>query len=363
VHRPALLAVLVAAIAATLLAAPDARAHAGAGTATDYRIAGATPRPAGLPVQVDALGGDDRLRLRWRGPGELVVLGYAGEPYLRLTPDGAWENTRSPSVAPNADRFGAVVIDRQAARAAPEWRRVADRPVVVWHDHRAHWMSRSPPAAVRADPGVPRVVQRWEVPIRVDGRAAVVTGRLDWVPRPATAWWVAGLLALAGALALGAARLAEPRAAALARGAALAAVGAGSALGVADALAAPREGFTTGIAPSIPPALQVALWVLAPVAAVTAWLAARRRTPAAEAAVLAGAAWLVGGAALLGRLGVLWHAVVPSELPATWSRVLVAVGLACLPAPAVWAWRQAGAVRRRGRAAVRRAAGAPEPSG
>jgi hypothetical protein len=76
--------------------------------------------------------------------------------------------------------------------------------------------------------------------------------------------------------------------------------------------------------------------------------------------VLVAGAWLVGGIAALGRLDVLWSAVVPSVLPADAVRLLVALAVAGLPAPGVWVWRALGAVRAAGTAS---AAGRPAASG
>jgi hypothetical protein len=78
-----------------LLALPAAAAaHGGATTAVDYRST-VTGEPAGVAARV--VGGDDRLALTRDGAREVIVLGYDGEPYLRLDADGVWENRRSPS--------------------------------------------------------------------------------------------------------------------------------------------------------------------------------------------------------------------------------------------------------------------------
>lgn len=159
-----------------------AQGHTGAGFPSNYLVSELTLRPALGPAQLRVYGGDDRLELRWSGDEELVVLGYAGEPYLRLSPDGAFENASSPSMAANAERFGQVV--RAGSGREPSWRRVSERPVAVWHEHRAHWMSREPPAVVAAGAGRPVLVQRISVPVRVGGRQAEITGRLDHIPGP-----------------------------------------------------------------------------------------------------------------------------------------------------------------------------------
>ena len=340
----------LALLAAALGAPAVGSAHTGAGVATDYRIHLAGVRPPAPGATLRVYGGDDRIGLTWRGPGRLVVLGYAGEPYLRLGPDGAFENRRSPSVAANETRFGTIAAAPGVdARAAPDWRRISAAPTAVWHDHRTHWMSRTPPPGVRAHPGRRQVVERIEVPVRIDGRRATLVGRLDYVPPPATWAWILGILAL-GLLGAGlAARGGEGTARTVARVAALTAAGAGAAAAVAEWAVAPTSGLTSG-GGGAPPWLRVGLWSGAFALALALWAVAVRRGRAPEAVVLLAAAWLIGGGSALGRLGYLTHAIVPSAVPAGVARALVALALAGLAAPAVWAWRALSGVRDAGRA-------------
>jgi hypothetical protein len=46
-----------------------------------------------------------------------------------------------------------------------------------------HWMGQGKPPAVR-DEQVQTKVFDWEVPVRVDGRRAQITGTLTWIPTP-----------------------------------------------------------------------------------------------------------------------------------------------------------------------------------
>ena len=292
------------------------------------------------------------IEVRWRGAGQLIVLGYAKEPYLRVGAGGAFENRRSPSVQANATRLGAQVAGPEAdARAQPLWRRIATRPVAVWHDHRAHWMSGTRPAAVRAAPDRPQLVARWTIPVRIDGRPGSIIGRIDYVPPPnARAWWgsAIGLALMFGALAW---RARRPAALTASRLAAALAVAAGATLAASRWLDAPTQGLTTGIGSSLPPSVSAALWIAAACLVALAWLGSRWRAPELEWLILLIGAWTVGGGALFGQLGALSHSVVPSALPATASRVLVVIGLAGIPAAAVWAARVVGEIRDRGRAA------------
>src|SRR5205823_199713 len=74
-----------AAMALVLVTAPPASAHTITGVApTDYRseILGVNPKWAGVSVHLLDLG--NRVELVNTGPVDVVVLGYQGEPYLRV---------------------------------------------------------------------------------------------------------------------------------------------------------------------------------------------------------------------------------------------------------------------------------------
>ena len=50
------------------------------------------------------------------------MLGYQDEPYLRVGPDGVFENRRSPAVYLNANRRGSTAVPRSAdPDAEPDW--------------------------------------------------------------------------------------------------------------------------------------------------------------------------------------------------------------------------------------------------
>jgi hypothetical protein len=199
--------VLVAGLAVLLVGATagPAAAHAiGTGTAaSNYRTRVRVidqGRP-GLSVRSVAGG---QLELTNRGP-EVLVLGYRLEPYLRVGPDGVFENQRSPSTYTN--RFAttpAMIPSEFDPTAAPEWRRTGDGPSAVWHDHRAHWTGPDPPA-VKASPRVMHVVvPDWEVPLRQGDRYMVVRGTITWIPGPSPWPWALTAVALfAAALAAG----------------------------------------------------------------------------------------------------------------------------------------------------------------
>ena len=138
-------------------------------------------------IELEIVGGDAYLVLRNLGR-EVLVPGYDGEPYLRFEADGrVLVNDRSPARWLNDARFGAAEVEVPAgasADAEPSWRPVATGGEWSWHDHRIHFMSPTLPPQVDTSRATPQPVLDWEVPFEVDGRSAVATGVLAWVPGP-----------------------------------------------------------------------------------------------------------------------------------------------------------------------------------
>ena len=177
-----------------------AAAHSGVTRGTDYRSR-VLESPAGVAARM--IGGDDRLVVRRTGNAVVLVLGYQSEQYLRLDAGGVWRNERSPAVLLNGVRRPTLEGIKRAERTAhlaPLWRRLGGGDTVVFHDHRTHWMSSSPPLDVRAHPREPAKVFDWAVPVRVAGRPSAIRGSLFYVPPPSRWWW----LACAAAVVLGA---------------------------------------------------------------------------------------------------------------------------------------------------------------
>jgi hypothetical protein len=206
--------VLVAGLAVLLVgaAAGPAAAHAvGTGAAaSNYRttVRAIDQGRPGLSVRSVAGG---QLELTNRGP-EVLVLGYRLEPYLRVGPDGVFENQRSPSAYTN--RFAttpASIPSELDPQAAPEWRRTGDGPSAVWHDHRAHWTGPDP-TVVKASPRMMHVVMPdWEVPLRQGDRTMVVRGTITWVPGPSPWPWALTAVALFAAALAAAGGYRRPR--------------------------------------------------------------------------------------------------------------------------------------------------------
>ena len=127
--------------------------------------------------------GTDQLYLWNKSKRPIIVLGYEGEPYLRITSEAVFENRNSPAAYLNKERFGGTSLPKSASpKAVPRWVRIETIPVAQWHDHRIHWMSKTPPPKVRANPDEAQHVFDWAVPIRSGEGAHKITGSLDYAP-------------------------------------------------------------------------------------------------------------------------------------------------------------------------------------
>jgi len=204
VTRPVPRALAAAAAAVCLLFVPAAPAAAHGGP-SGYVSTVTAVRPDVPGLRVDVVGGDDRLRLTAPRGTTVVVLGYDGEPYLRIGPDGVDRNMRSPATYLNRDRYARVSMPGFAsATASPTWERVAGGRTYTWHDHRIHWMNPDGPG-----PDVPnsqRDLMNWTVTGRIDGRPLAIRGTLEPAGTAGSSWWAYAAfpaLALAALAALG----------------------------------------------------------------------------------------------------------------------------------------------------------------
>ncbi|MFC7548020.1 hypothetical protein [Plantactinospora sp. GCM10030261] len=178
-------------------AAAPALAHgADAPAGTDFRSSVVGFRPAVPGLRARAIEAGARLELTNHTGRTIEVLGYAGEPYLEIRPDGVYENAGSPAAYTNRTLAGDTPVPAEADPASPpRWRKVAEEPVARWHDQRARWVGAGLPDPVRADPGRPHRVADWVVPLRDGTRNVDLRGTLDWLPPPSPGrWWLAGLI-------------------------------------------------------------------------------------------------------------------------------------------------------------------------
>jgi len=300
-------ALFVTVVAGVLVApATAASAHgADAPDATAYRTAvtGITPPQPGLTVRAVEAGA--RLELTNHTGKTVEVLGYSGEPYLEVRPDGTYQNVNSPATYLNATLAGDTAVPATAdPTAPPSWRRVSGATTVRWHDQRTHWLSRGLPPAAAADPSRSHRLRDWAVPLREEARTFDIRGTLDWIPPPAAGLWWAAAALLAGAVAALASRWAwSVGPVALIAGTIVLSYGV---LRMLDGL------------PFAP-----VLFLAAAVALVAGVLSLRRRVPFFLA--LAGAVLAVFAG--LANIGVFRAAVVPIAGPSWFGRLAVLVAL------------------------------------
>jgi hypothetical protein len=288
---------------ALVVPATPACAHGGdAPESTSYRttVTGITPAVDGLSVRTVEAG--VRLELTNDTGRTVEILGYSGEPYLEVRPDGTYENVASPATYLNRTLAGDTPVPATADPVAPpQWRRVSSDTTVRWHDRRTHWTGDDLPPAAAADPSRTHRLRNWSVPLREQTRTFEIRGTLDYLPPPAAWLWWVGALLLAGAATTAALR--SPRV-----GGALAA-GAGTIL------------LAYGVARTLDSGVPLVLFAAALVALAAAWW----RTPFLIA--LAGSVVALFGG--LTDLGVFRAAVVPVAGPGWFARtaVMVAIGV------------------------------------
>jgi hypothetical protein len=316
-------------VAALAVASPAAAHSADTPVASDYRcvVTGIAPPLAGLTVRPVNAGTE--LELVNHSGRTIEVLGYSGEPYLRVGADGVYQNANSPATYLNETLTGGVAPPASAGSAMPPaWQRLSATPAVLWHDHRVHALG-APPSSVLTNPGVPQRIRTWSVPLRDGVHDFAVTGTLDWVPPPTPAVWWAGCLLL-GACVAGLGLLRSPWALPLAG---VVSVLAGAAA-LAYALGAALDSGALGPLGALRALLTQQTWpLLCGVAAAAAGCYAALRRSAADLALgLAGACLALFAGVT--NAGVFAHAVAP--LPGAPMLVLVAVaggaGLAAMTA-------------------------------
>ena len=145
--------------------------------------------PPGLGARV--VDGDQRMWLQVP-PGEtVVVLDYAGAPYLRFSRSGVEVNHNSAMWYLNQTPFALTPPPGLGARTPPKWEPVSSGHAYGWHDGRLHAL-----ATVALSPGA-SFVGTWRIPILVDGRASAISGGLWHAPGPSIVWfWPIAVLLL-----------------------------------------------------------------------------------------------------------------------------------------------------------------------
>jgi hypothetical protein len=279
--------VLVAAIA---LAAPaTAAAHLRTGrTAVDFRASVLTTPRA---VHARVYRADLALRLTLAGPHRVVALGYLGEPFLRLEPDGVFVNAASPTAA------GTKLAEPERS-GRPVWKLRSRGTSVTWHDARVRGGASS---------------GRWRIPLVIDGHRAHLVGTVERVGAPAAWPWSVIAAAFAAAVGIGLRRQKLLRPVTASLGAIAAAGTLLSAIGFALASTASQGTWIEG-------ANEAAAAIAGAVVLTRGSLDAK--------ALAGGFLDLLGLAAGLTKLPVFLHGIVLSTLPGGLERLAVTVAIA-----------------------------------
>jgi hypothetical protein len=290
---------LIAAVLAALAVPGVAQAHHTAVpiVALDYgnRVLPGAAGALGVRATVEDAG--RKLRLTAAAQSETVVLGYAGEPFLRFNAAGVAANRRSETgqglrLVPSAGTGSGDAV----------WAPLTRAHTFAWADSRS-W---APASALHG-----RAVVRWSVPVVVDGRRVAIQGELTHVASPPLWPWLvlAALPLLAAAIAVRSKRWVWATATGLAALAGLATL--------ADLSGFALGGLAVSADRWLLFAFEVALLVVA--------LGLLARPRARLIAIAAIAAFAVLQA--LSEIAVFRHGVVVSGLPATAVRMAAALAL------------------------------------
>lgn len=294
------LARVVVVFAAAALAAPAAAgAHLRSGTVAVDDSARITSPGGGSAYAVRVYRSDRALDLVVRKGHSVVVVGYLGEPFLRVDSAGVAVNEASPTAV--SARLIARTPGSSGSRI--EWRLRGGRGSVVWHDARV----QTPPAGMRH--------AFWSVPVVVDGRRSSIRGEVRRLPPPPLWPWllVLGLVAVGAAVVLRSRRRELVRVGACA----LAVVAGGAAVatvaGFAFAAYASPGTWIAGVDETI---------LIAACAGVMWWGPPRARVAGA------GGIGLLALAVGLSKGPVFLHPIVLSLLPAVAARLAACVSIA-----------------------------------
>jgi hypothetical protein len=302
--RKARLAVVAAIVVSTLTLPGTASAHLRTGTvAVDYR-ARVTSRDSAFDVRVYA--SDRAVRIAVAKGHTLVVLGYLGEPFIRIDESGVAVNAASPTAA-------STRIVKRAARSSgstPDWSPISHRRSIVWHDARVQGL----PPGVRHG--------SWRIPVVVDGRRTQVQGEISRLRRPALWPWLLIVLLFLGASLL----LSLGRSRRLVRATAIAV---GGLAGIAAVLTA--TGFALDSYAS--PGSWIASFDEIVFAAVGFGMLIWAR-PSAHVAAVVGLG-LLSVAVGLSKGQVFFHPLVLSVLPSSFARLCVSLAIGAGTAAAV----------------------------
>jgi len=184
-------------LVALLLVGLPTPSYAGAFATYVTTVTGVTPTVSGLTA-VAARDGES-ITVRNTSSTPVVVDGYQGEPYLKITAHGVWQNALSPAVYLNKEQTIGNIPNSADAKRPPKWKKLDSGHAATWHDHRIHWMGNVEPPSVQKDPDHEHLIADWKIPMVAGKTKGRIIGTLVYQPSAGHlgAWITGGVVALA----------------------------------------------------------------------------------------------------------------------------------------------------------------------
>lgn len=173
-----------------LAAGPAMAAEDSSPDAKYYQSSVTQIQPAVPGLEVKVRSSDGQLTLVNHTGKTVTVVGLSGEDFLRVTPNGAEENTSSLTSAINAKTTNGGASAEQlagaaaGAGAAATWVKRGDQPTITWKDYRVLWANKQRPPIVTADPHSSHKVFSWAVNLKVGSQPVLVLGDVMWTGTP-----------------------------------------------------------------------------------------------------------------------------------------------------------------------------------
>ena len=159
------------------------------GSPSNYQATVTGIQPSAPTVGVTVGVGGQWVRVTNQGAAEILIVGYRGEPFLRLSGNRVEVNQLSATAAETGQIPGAPASADPSAE--PRWVQLRDGDSATWTDN-------------RIDPetqGDEQASGSWELPLLVDDRQVTVLGTWERVPPPSPWPWLVALGLLAAAIA------------------------------------------------------------------------------------------------------------------------------------------------------------------
>ncbi len=129
-------------------------------------------------MQVGRLG--DWVELTAKTDQPLIVVGYFGEPYLRVTSTQTQVNAFAPTGQMNGGLIGSFGPTQLDDATTPHWIPQSLGPTVRWRDLRTQWIGGTRPLDVGADPEHSHFVGDWSITVQGGGVDYAIDGTLRW---------------------------------------------------------------------------------------------------------------------------------------------------------------------------------------